>query len=242
LNTIILIYLFRIFGYGSLCWRPDFDFKVKRPGYILGYQRRFYQGSTDHRGTPTSPGRVVTLLKIEDNKNDTINVTDRNVTVSQHYMHNPIMNGSCMNDNNMTNSGEVDVTEVDENEKVFGMGYLVSADKVKETVAYLDHREKDGYQRTFVTLHFMEEENKESEASSVLALLYLANNNNINYLGPDTYDNIAAQIVNSKGPSGHNTEYLFNLHNWLLSVKAHDEHIEQLLQRVKAIQAQAASK
>jgi glutathione-specific gamma-glutamylcyclotransferase len=52
-----------IFGYGSLLWRPDFAFLERRPGQILGYVRRFYQGSPDHRGTPEAPGRVVTLVE-----------------------------------------------------------------------------------------------------------------------------------------------------------------------------------
>lgn len=51
-----------IFGYGSLVWRPAFEFVDRQPGYIQGWRRRFCQASPDHRGVPSDPGRVVTLL------------------------------------------------------------------------------------------------------------------------------------------------------------------------------------
>ncbi len=61
----------RVFGYGSLCWNPGkpgesalADSRVSsRTGHAKGYRRVWAQKSTDHRGLPSFPGIVCTLLR-----------------------------------------------------------------------------------------------------------------------------------------------------------------------------------
>lgn len=157
-----------LFGYGSLIWKVDFDHIERRPAWIDGWTRRFWQGSHDHRGTPQTPGRVATLVP-------------------------------------------------DSQARCFGMAYRISP----EILSALDIREKNGYLRKLVTLHFDDDEQSQG-------LLYIATQDNAAWLGDDSLERMADQIAAARGPSGPNIDYVLNLNDALNELDAPDAHVDAL--------------
>ena len=103
------------------------------------------------------------------------------------------------------------------------MAYKVSTSDVPEVMKYLDHREKGGYTTKQVLFHPSDNCN----VSPFEVLLYIATENNPEYLGPAPASSIAEQIVNSAGPSGCNVEYLMELARSMKEIAPvyYDEHL-----------------
>lgn len=50
-----------VFAYGSLMWKPGFDFVERRRARLDGYHRGFCMWSIHHRGSEENPGLVLAL-------------------------------------------------------------------------------------------------------------------------------------------------------------------------------------
>ena len=106
---------------------------------------------------------------------------------------------------------------------VDGMAYLIERHAADRSFAYLDHREKNGYARHEVTLHFLD-----GVDETAPGLVYIATRENDAFLGPAPLTEMAAQIAASHGPSGSNVEYLLELARALRALGADDPHVFEL--------------
>lgn len=166
-----------VFGYGSLVWRPAITYRQRVVADLEGFARRFWQGSTDHRGVPGAPGRVLTLVQEE---------------------------AVCR-----------------------GMAYDLGVEERDDLLARLDHRERGGYDRLEVELRC-------ADGLVRPALVYMANPDNENWLGPAPIPAIAEQVLKSAGPSGPNRDYVLRLAEALETIDGLDEHVRAVRDAVTA--------
>ncbi|MFY0990121.1 gamma-glutamylcyclotransferase [Halomonas sp. C05BenzN] len=106
-----------------------------------------------------------------------------------------------------------------------GMAYRITP----EVLRPLDVREKNGYLREVIRLHFDDDRVEEASAEG---LVYLATEDNAAFLGDAPLDTIAEQIAMAHGPSGPNRDYLLNLAQALRELGVDDPHVFALARRL----------
>jgi cation transport protein ChaC len=51
-----------LFAYGSLIWRPDFEYAERQPARVQGFHRCLKMRSRVNRGSPQEPGLVLAMV------------------------------------------------------------------------------------------------------------------------------------------------------------------------------------
>ena len=97
---------------------------------------------------------------------------------------------------------------------------------------YLDIREINGYTIHYTPFH------PADGSSNIQTLVYIGTPDNAQFVGPQDPQELAKHILQSKGPSGRNVDYLLGLEKALvdLSPESGDVHISDLAARVRALQ------
>ena len=122
------------------------------------------------------------------------------------------------------------VTLVEETDAVcVGAAYRVD----EAVFEHLDHREKNGYERVPVTMRLSAANGAALGGDTVNGVTYIALPGNVAFLGPADIDAMAAQIARSRGPSGSNRDYLYQLAAALNDLGAKDRHVEALIERLR---------
>eukprot|EP00668_Euglena_longa_P045531 GGOE01061200.1.p1 GENE.GGOE01061200.1~~GGOE01061200.1.p1 ORF type:complete len:250 (+),score=76.34 GGOE01061200.1:28-750(+) len=192
-----------VFGYGSLCWNPSFPFDHRCRAHVEGLVRRFWQLSTDHRGTPEFPGLVMTLVS----NADLLKLQAQVDGPQRHTLEEAFTTDSCTH----------------------GVAYRIPKSLVVEEVRRLDVREQGGYSRCVTDIHLHHED---GTTERVPGLVYLGQTHNPHF-SPLSMEECADRIARAHGPSGSNSEYLYRLRSYFLDNDIEDEYITALTQLVR---------
>lgn len=105
--------------------------------------------------------------------------------------------------------------------RVLGAVFAVRGDELEAVLSYLDLREQAGYERRTEDVQLV------AGGSTVTALVYLATPANPSWLGPGSARAISEQIMQSRGPSGANRDYVLDLAEALRALGLDDKEEEE---------------
>ncbi|GAB7354078.1 hypothetical protein MBLNU459_g4652t1 [Dothideomycetes sp. NU459] len=95
----------------------------------------------------------------------------------------------------------------------------------------------------YAPFHVSESYLKANEvAGPINCLVYIGLPDNPQFLGPQDPQALAEHIVQSRGPSGENKDYLYGLDEALkqLSKESHDDHVHDLARRCREVESKAS--
>ncbi|CAN0393676.1 unnamed protein product [Ascophyllum nodosum] len=217
-----------IFGYGSLCWRPEKSFEGfdKFDGEVEGWKRLFAQKSMDHRGTPQSPGLVATLISDADLE-----------ALGKRSLGDPPSKTRGVAYLIPDNRADAVLAALDFREKG---GYTRSVVNVFRSNDVStkgdnigqgdmdDNAPRDGRRVPAPDTPVGE------RGAPTKALLYTATIDNPNFHLSPTAEEAADVIASAVGPSGPNHEYLFLLSEYLQQIGHPDAELEELSSMVRS--------
>lgn len=205
-----------IFGYGSLMFKPPLhdlpevnSLLVRFHGHIPGYVRRFWQSSSDHRGTPDSPGRVATIVAADE------------VCASHSLQQNVLAHELNHLPPKCAQKLFASPEELSRALLLGGCVYRVPPEHAQKAKEYLDIREQDGYTSHSVQFTVSDSDKdhpllqdlpKTISGNPIIpCTVYVGTSDNPSYVGPECLKDTAVVISTSVGPSGPNTEYLHGI-------------------------------
>ena len=117
-------------------------------------------------------------------------------------------------------------------ECVWGVAYEIPPEDVARVTEHLDFREKGGYEAVMVEFH-----PQDPNVEPFDLKIYIGTEDNPFFLDPAELTEMAEQIYTSEGPSGKNTEYLFELVEAMkqLVPGVEDKHLFELDREVRRL-------